>query len=518
MHSRHLNCASSLEPHRTGQTAAPSASTTAATTRGITRGLLVSCLSLFSIFALPISSGAAADTTQKSKPAKDWDNGSTNTTGAQEPYNLGPQDKVRVMVFEWRPSRDEIFAWSALNAEYTVGPSGNLALPLIGDVPAAGVTTEELSKRIGQRLRDRMGLATAPDTAVEVTIFRPFYVAGSVEKPGEYPYRPGLTVLQAVSISGGMRRVADASMLRLQRDSLSTRGDLELLDKERDALLARKARLEAEFKRLPEITFPPELLARAARDPSTNNLVEQERIVFGSRKSSFDMQMKTLSQLKDFLEKEIESNTGQLESHRRQIDLVKQELTGVVKLASKGLVTAPRKLALERNLAQLEGDGLRMEGNVVKVRQDLSRNDIAMVELETKRSSDVAAELQTTQFQLEQTTHKKDTARKLLYESEVVAPGMMADRGKQVEPNYKIVRRTGGGHVQIDANENTLVLPGDTVKVEVPFTGDPSADLPAAPEMPETPVAGRSGKLAPIDTTKPKRAALNSSSKQRIAE
>jgi len=497
-----------------GRTAAPVVSMMAAATGRFTRGLVVSCLSLLGAVALPDSGSAAADEPQRPSSAKDWDSGSAKSPSAHDAYNLGPQDKVRVMVFEWRPSRDEIFAWSALNAEYTVGPSGNLALPLIGDVPAAGATTEELSKRIGQRLRDRMGLATAPDTAVEVTQFRPFYVAGTVEKPGEYPYRPGLTVLQAVSISGGMRRVADASMLRLQRDSLSTRGDLELLDKERDALLARKARLEAEFKRLPDINFPPELLARAARDPATNNLVEQERIVFGSRKTSFDMQMKTLSQLKDFLQKEIESNTGQLDSHHRQIDLVKEELEGVVKLASKGLVTAPRKLALERNLAQLEGDGLRMEGNVVKVRQDLSRNDIAMVELETKRSSDVAAELQTTQFQLEQTTHKTDTARKLLYESEVVAPGMMADRGRQVDPTYKIVRRAGEGHVEIDANENTLVLPGDTVKVEVPFSGDPSADLPLAPE---TPVAGRSGKLAPVDTTKPKRAALNST-KHRIAE
>ena len=47
-------------------------------------------------------------------------------------YKLGALDKIRVKVFEWRPSRDEVFEWAALNAEYTIGASGKLALPLIG--------------------------------------------------------------------------------------------------------------------------------------------------------------------------------------------------------------------------------------------------------------------------------------------------------------------------------------------------------------------------------------------------
>lgn len=421
-----------------------------------------------------------------------------------EDYKLGAQDKVRVMVFEWRPSRDEIFAWSALNAEYTVGASGKLALPLIGEVHASGKTTRDLSQAIGEALRDRMGLGSAPDTAVEVTKFRPFYITGNVDKPGEYPYRPGLTALQGVSIAGGMVRVADASLMRLRRDSLVTQGELELLDKDRDALLARKARLEAEFKRLNEVNFPPSLLIAPATS-AAGKLVEQERVVFVSRKSAFDTQMKTMQELKGYLEKEVQSTEGQLKAHRRQVELMRTELAGVTTLAAKGLATAPRKLALERNLAQLEGDGLRLESNGVRVRQDISRNDIAMVELETKRSSDVAADLQATLLQLDQTGRKAETANKLLYESEVVTPQLTMQRAK-ITPQYKIVRMVGASSfTEMDAEENTILQPGDTVKVELPLP----QDLRQAVSPAET--SGTHIIIESVDNAAPRRAALDGS-------
>src|SRR5262245_6347435 len=62
-------------------------------------------------------------------------------TSKQESYKLGPQDEIRVTVVEWRPARDEILEWTALKGNYTVGPSGKLALPLIGEVVATGSTT-----------------------------------------------------------------------------------------------------------------------------------------------------------------------------------------------------------------------------------------------------------------------------------------------------------------------------------------------------------------------------------------
>lgn len=121
---------------------------------------------------------------------------------AADDYKLGPEDKVRITVYEWRSARNEAYEWSALKGEFTVGPSGTISLPLIGEMEAASLSTGELAGLISDRLQSKVGLAQHPDAAVEVVRFRPFYVLGHVNKPGEYSYRPGLTALQAVSMAG----------------------------------------------------------------------------------------------------------------------------------------------------------------------------------------------------------------------------------------------------------------------------------------------------------------------------
>lgn len=423
-------------------------------------------------------------------------------------YKLGTQDKIRVMVYEWRPALDEIFAWSALNQEYTIGATGNLSLPLIGEIRAAGSSTAELAKAIGNQLRDRMGLAAAPDTAVEVVSFRPFYVAGDVEKPGEYPFRPGLTALQAMSISGGIVRRADAAAMRLQRESMVTRGDIELLAKERDALLARKARFEAELANAPEVIFPQELAGRADdNDPTAALLLEQERHVYKARKQSYETQMTVLRQLKEYLDKELTTLTGQIESHRKQMSLLKVELDGVRTLAKKGLTTAPRRLALERNYAQMEGDDLRINGELLRIRQEISRTEISMVELENKWSGDATSNLQDVQQKLEQVETRTNTAGKLLYDTEVASPLGVASlaAGKKLEPKMTIVRLVNGSLTELEADEMTTIRPGDTLKLEMPVPDINGPVMPLSRGAASIDTVPRQ----PADNASPKRAALD---------
>lgn len=147
----------------------------------------------------------------------------------QSNYTLGVLDRVRIRVFEWRAARDEVHEWAALNAEYAVGPTGRISMPLIGEIAATGITPDDLAKAVGLRLKTRMGLAQAPDIAVEITQFRPFYIAGYIEKPGEYMYRPGLTVIQALALGGGLLRSGEYGSQRLEREVIQTSGDLSLV-------------------------------------------------------------------------------------------------------------------------------------------------------------------------------------------------------------------------------------------------------------------------------------------------
>ncbi len=121
-------------------------------------------------------------------------------------YRLGAGDQVRIITFS-----DE-----QLTGEFRVSDSGTIALPLLGTVKAAGLTTNQLEGEVANALRQR-NLYKDPSVAVEVIAYRPVFILGEVNRPGQYPYQPGMTVVTAVAIGGGFtyRAVEDqASIVR----------------------------------------------------------------------------------------------------------------------------------------------------------------------------------------------------------------------------------------------------------------------------------------------------------------
>lgn len=108
------------------------------------------------------------------------------------PYRLGPEDQVRVQVFND----------PRLTGEFRISDTGMLALPLVGTVRAAGRTTQELERAIEQEMRQK-NLFRDPSVAVQVVTYRPIFVLGMVERGGQFPYQPAMTVLTAVAVAGG---------------------------------------------------------------------------------------------------------------------------------------------------------------------------------------------------------------------------------------------------------------------------------------------------------------------------
>jgi protein involved in polysaccharide export with SLBB domain len=106
-------------------------------------------------------------------------------------YILGAGDNLRIIVF------GEV----NLTGQFTVATNGHISFPLIGDVQAAGKTVQELRSEITAALAD--GYVKDPKVSAEVMTFRPYYILGEVEKPGEYPYIGGITVMNAIATAGG---------------------------------------------------------------------------------------------------------------------------------------------------------------------------------------------------------------------------------------------------------------------------------------------------------------------------
>lgn len=389
-------------------------------------------------------------------------------------YRLGPEDKIRLKVLEWRATRDEIFEWSPMAGEFSVNPEGRLNLPLIGPVEATGRTTSEIGREIGEGLQQLMGLAEVPRVAVEVSEFRPFYATGDVMRPGPYPYRPKLTVLQAIAIAGGIQRPADAGLLRLGRDVIAGQGELILLGLERDALRARLGRLQSELDGLEDVTFPTEVTKRS-EDRGILLLMRQERQIFVGRREALTSQTNALVQLKSFLEKEAITLQGQIATQDKQMALVNQELQAITGLVEKGYAVSSRQLGLERIIAQIQGDKLRLETELLRVKQDASRADISMIDLKNTRTNELTAELRTTQAKLDDTLQKIRTSRQLLHEAGISAPHRYIERSRslRLEPSFVIVRTNGTELSEMDATETTSIEPGDTLKVSLPLPEEP---------------------------------------------
>jgi polysaccharide export outer membrane protein len=111
--------------------------------------------------------------------------------GGDEPYTLDSGDRLRIVVF----------GQEGLTSTYIVDVSGKIAMPLIGAISVRGLTTTQAARAIADRLRQ--GYIREPHVAIEVEIYRPFFILGEVIAPGQYPYVPNMTVETAIAIAGG---------------------------------------------------------------------------------------------------------------------------------------------------------------------------------------------------------------------------------------------------------------------------------------------------------------------------
>jgi len=137
------------------------------------------------------------------------------TAVSDDSYRLGAGDKLRVTVFD-EPD---------LSGEFELDGSGTFPVPLIGAVAALGQSPRALETKIEGMLSD--GWLVRPRVSVEVLSYRPFYIIGEVNQPGAYPYRAGLTVLNAAALAGGFTYRADEDDIEISRGPEGARGRLE---------------------------------------------------------------------------------------------------------------------------------------------------------------------------------------------------------------------------------------------------------------------------------------------------
>jgi protein involved in polysaccharide export with SLBB domain len=152
------------------------------------------------------SAGFAASSSQAAPPSTA---ATSATSAASAPtdteYTLAPGDKVRIIVF----------GEETLTGEYVITSGGNLSFPLVGNMKVTDKTVEQVQLALVAALAD--GYVNNPRVNIQVISFRPFYILGEVNRPGEYPVSTGLTLQQAVASAGGYTYRANLKRAYLKR-------------------------------------------------------------------------------------------------------------------------------------------------------------------------------------------------------------------------------------------------------------------------------------------------------------
>jgi polysaccharide export outer membrane protein len=148
--------------------------------------------------------GWPADVSGQPLPSTAASTPSTAASTAAD-YVLGPNDRIRL----------KVYGEPDIAGEYEIDSTGQVSIPLAGHIRATGLTTKQLERSIASALAK--GIVRDPRVNVEIALYRPYYILGEVKKGGEYPYRLGLTVMDAVASAGGFTYRANENKVYLRR-------------------------------------------------------------------------------------------------------------------------------------------------------------------------------------------------------------------------------------------------------------------------------------------------------------
>jgi len=140
------------------------------------------------------------------------------SVAAQDEYILGPGDKILI----------QVYGQEDLKLEALLGNSGLINYPFLGEVKIAGFTIKQVENLISTGLKD--GYLISPNVYAQVVEHRPFYIHGEVEKPGAYPYNPGMSINQAIALAGGLTERASEEKIYLYKEGNNKSQMLATLD------------------------------------------------------------------------------------------------------------------------------------------------------------------------------------------------------------------------------------------------------------------------------------------------
>lgn len=226
-------------------------------------------------------------------------------------------------------------------------------------------------------------------------------------------------IIREILVREGDLVEAGQTLMRL--DNVQASSSTDALRSQYHALQALEARLLAERAGLPDIVFPA-ALERLRSNPRIAADMDGQQRILATRNTSISGQIELLTQRAALLGSEMEAYQAQLAAAQDQIAIAKDELETVEDLVKKGIERRPRLLALQRELAKLQGDRGEQQGMIARSQQAIGETKLQIADLNNKRLSEVSAELRDTQTQLSELEERLRAAADVSRRTEILAP------------------------------------------------------------------------------------------------
>ena len=351
--------------------------------------------------------------------------------------------------------RLRVLGYSDLGGDYTIHPDNTLSIPRIGriDVSNMGVGDLELM------LADKLSAATRMDVtvAIEIAQFRSYFIMGQVAEAGALEWRPGLKVIQAISLARGVLRQGEggAGSEPLQSSSAGRQSRTQLT-----FALAQLARLKAEREGGNVVASNERVVTLINSVPETSRmaltrLISRQNDMLAEQRNIVEGQVDGLRREREAAERELRAAETQEKAISEQLQITRAQLADIEGLKEKKLVSNSRYLEQKSALLLIEVRYSEVKSLVERARVRLETVDQQLVMVPQQRRAALSERIDALEREVAQ----------LELTSGMQASFVDGSQEDVLKLRYHIARETEKGVHTFPATVFTEVLPGDVLIV-----------------------------------------------------
>ncbi|MBB4018927.1 MULTISPECIES: polysaccharide biosynthesis/export family protein [Chelatococcus] len=360
-----------------------------------------------------------------------------------------------------------------LRQRSTVGIDGEVAFPLVGNVRAGGLSVADLRARLLNILaskiyqqrtsdgREVSHVVLPEEVTLSIVEYRPIYLNGDVTRPGEQPFRPGLTVRQAVAVAGGY----DIMRFRMNNPILES-ADLRA---EYESLWTDYAREQAHLWRL-RTELGDAVSPDPANLPIAPDLLQQlrsnEERQLAARMADQDKERAHLQGAIDAATTHLTILAGKRKNDEDGHRADSNEFDKVRDYFQRGMASNVRLSEARRAMLMSSTQVLQTIVEINNIERQRTEYQRLLTRLDDQRRIELLRELQDVNVRVAQVTARlRSVGEKLLYTSTLQSQLI---RGTGGQPEFVVYR--AAENREMESSEDTELFPGDTVFVTLRAT------------------------------------------------